>query len=37
MKGDYYRYITEYAKGNKHKEVSNGALECYEMASKIAN
>jgi len=37
MKGDYYRYISEYATGSRHKEVSNGALESYEEASKIAN
>lgn len=37
MKGDYYRYISEYATADKHKEVSKGALEAYEEASKIAN
>lgn len=36
MKGDYYRYISEYATQQRHKEVSNGALESYEEASKIA-
>lgn len=29
MKGDYYRYISEYAAGDKHKEVSDGALNSY--------
>ena len=37
MKGDYYRYISEYATGDQHKEVKDGALESYTAASDIAN
>ena len=35
MKGDYYRYISEYASGEKHSEVSQKALETYEEATKV--
>ena len=37
MKGDYYRYISEYATGDLHKQVSQGALDAYTKASEIAN
>jgi len=37
MKGDYYRYISEYASGETHKQVSNKALEAYSSASELAN
>ncbi|KAL4470282.1 hypothetical protein ABPG74_011893 [Tetrahymena malaccensis] len=36
MKGDYYRYIAEYASGNTHDEAANGALQAYKQASDIA-
>lgn len=37
MKGDYYRYISEYAQGDEHKRVADGALETYNAAMDIAN
>lgn len=37
MKGDYFRYISEYAQTDVHKEVSKGANEAYQQASDIAN
>ncbi|EGR29467.1 hypothetical protein IMG5_155090 [Ichthyophthirius multifiliis] len=37
MKGDYYRYIAEYATGDDHKKASDGALESYSKASEIAS
>ena len=37
MKGDYYRYISEYASGDLHTSVQNGALNAYKSASDIAN
>jgi 14-3-3 protein epsilon len=37
MKGDYYRYISEYAQADLHKQVSQGALEAYSAASETAN
>ncbi|EGR28525.1 hypothetical protein IMG5_173810 [Ichthyophthirius multifiliis] len=37
MKGDYYRYISEYAQGQTHQQASNGALDAYQKASDIAN
>lgn len=36
MKGDYYRYISEYAQSDLHKQVSAGALEAYSAASDFA-
>ena len=36
MKGDYYRYIAEYATGQSHTEAADGALESYKQASAIA-
>jgi len=37
MKGDYYRYMSEYATGDAHKSVSAGALDAYQKASDVAN
>jgi 14-3-3 protein epsilon len=34
MKGDYNRYIAEYAQGDLKDKVSKGALEAYDSASK---
>jgi len=35
MKGDYHRYIAEYATGDQHTKASEGALEAYRQASDI--
>ena len=37
MKGDYCRYIAEYAAGDLHKQVSDKALQAYKQASDTAN
>ena len=37
MKGDYFRYISEYASGDQHKKVSVQALEAYKQASDMSN
>jgi len=37
MKGDYFRYIAEYAAGDNHKGVAEGALDAYQKASEVAN
>ena len=37
MKGDYFRYISEYASGDQHKKASDGALNSYSAASQVAN
>nr|BAA83080.1 14-3-3 protein [Tetrahymena pyriformis] len=37
MKGDYYRYIAEYAQGDEHKKAADGALDSYNKACEIAN
>ena len=37
MKGDYFRYMAEYAQGENHSEVSQKALGAYEEATKVAN
>ena len=37
MKGDYHRYISEYASGDQHKKASDGALQSYTAASAIGN
>jgi 14-3-3 protein epsilon len=37
MKGDYYRYISEYATGDEHNKSANNALEAYNSATDIAN
>jgi 14-3-3 protein epsilon len=36
MKGDYFRYIAEYASGDVHTKASEGALEAYKLASEAA-
>jgi 14-3-3 protein epsilon len=36
MKGDYFRYISEYATGDLHSKASEGALEAYKAASEIS-
>lgn len=36
MKGDYYRYIAEYATDDKHKKAADNAFEAYSKASDIA-
>jgi len=36
MKGDYCRYIAEYATGDLHKKVADNALQAYKQASEIA-
>ena len=37
MKGDYHRYISEYASGDQHKKAADGALASYSSASQIGN
>lgn len=37
MKGDYWRYIAEYATAGEHKAAAEGALEAYKDASVSAN
>lgn len=37
MKGDYYRYKAENAKGDDHKEVVEASLQAYKEATEIAN
>lgn len=36
MKGDYYRYIAEYATGDKHKNAADQAYDAYNKANDIA-
>jgi len=36
MKGDYYRYLCEFAVGDAHKKVGESALVAYKAASDIA-
>jgi len=36
MKGDYYRYVSEYAMGEEHNKASTSALEAYNNATDIA-
>ena len=36
MKGDYYRYIGEYTKGEGNKKVADSALEAYNNATEQA-
>jgi len=36
MKGDYYRYIAEYAQGETHKKVADGAHDAYKSASDVS-
>ena len=37
MKGDYFRYVAEYATGDQHKKVSEQALVAYKQASDLGN
>uniref|UniRef100_A0A060TCT0 ARAD1D02046p n=1 Tax=Blastobotrys adeninivorans TaxID=409370 RepID=A0A060TCT0_BLAAD len=37
MKGDYHRYLAEFATGDKRKGASDASLESYQTASEIAN
>jgi len=32
MKGDYYRYMSEYSSGDNHKKVADNALGAYKTA-----
>lgn len=36
MKGDYYRYISEYASGEQHSKSSDNALQAYQSATDVA-
>lgn len=36
MKGDYYRYIAEYAIGDEHAKASENSSKSYEIATEIA-
>jgi len=36
MKGDYYRYIAEYATGDKHKNAADQAFDAYSKANETA-
>ncbi|XP_030862957.2 14-3-3 protein epsilon-like isoform X1 [Gorilla gorilla gorilla] len=36
MKGDYHRYLAEFATGNDRKEVAENSLVAYKAASDIA-
>ncbi|KAF8967589.1 14-3-3 protein [Entomortierella lignicola] len=36
MKGDYHRYLAEFATGDKRKEAADKSLEAYKAASDIA-
>lgn len=37
MRGDYYRYIAEYATGEKHNKAADNAYEAYSKANEIAS
>jgi len=37
MKGDYHRYMAEFATGDAHSKASEGALSSYKAASEAAN
>lgn len=37
MKGDYYRYISEYASGELHQKASDNALQAYQSATDVAS
>ena len=37
MKGDYCRYVAEFAQGEKHQQVADIALNAYDEATKVAN
>jgi len=36
MKGDYFRYVAEYATGDHHKKASENALNAYKQASEVS-
>ncbi len=36
MKGDYHRYLAEFATGEKRKEAADASLEAYKSASEVA-
>ena len=36
MKGDYYRYIAEYATAEQHQKAADNALEAYNKATEVA-
>jgi len=36
MKGDYYRYISEYTSGTAHKDVGDNAYAAYKAATEVA-
>lgn len=36
MKGDYYRYISEYASGELHQKAADNALQAYQSATDVA-
>ena len=36
LKGDYYRYISEYASGELHQKASDNALQGYQAATDVA-
>ena len=37
MRGDYYRYIAEFASGDKHKKAVDNAYDAYSKANQLAN
>ena len=37
MKGDYYRYVAEFASGDRHKKAADSAFEAYSKANQLAN
>lgn len=37
MKGDYYRYVAEFASGDNHKKAADNAYEAYSKANQLAN
>ena len=37
MKGDYYRYISEFATGDLHSKASDNALAAYKSATDVAS
>ena len=37
MKGDYYRYVSEYASGEEHNKSSSNALDAYNKATDVVS